>query len=85
MVLFLDIAVMVMGIIGPLTGLAQAIQIFTTHTAGSVSLLSWGMFVLFNGITLTYGLVHRLIPVIIPNAAWVIVDVAVVVGIVMYS
>lgn len=84
MVLFLDIAVMVMGIVGPLTGLAQAIQIFVTHSAGSVSLLSWGMFVLFNGITLTYGLVHRLMPIIIPNAAWVVVDVAVVVGIVMY-
>lgn len=83
-VLFLDTSMLVVGVVGPLTGLGQAIQIFTSQSSGSVSLLSWGMFVVFNAITLTYGIVHRLIPVIIPNLAWVIVDMAVVVGIVMY-
>ena len=80
----LDLGMLIIGSIGPLATLPQAVEIFTRHDAGSVSLLSWLIFVFVNGYTLLYGIVHKLLPIIASNTIWVIVDTSVVIGCLVY-
>lgn len=68
----------------PIMVLPQAIQIFTNHSAGQVSLLTWAMLLLFNTSNFIYALVFNIKPIIINNAIWMIVDALVVIGILVY-
>ena len=81
----IDRAVMVAAVAYPLTTLPQVYQIFTSHTAAGVSLFSWLGFVFFGTIFLTYAIAHRLKALIVTEILWLIVDVLVVVGVLMYQ
>lgn len=75
---------MIVAVVQPLMVLPQALQIYNNHSAADVSLLTWSMLLIFNISNFIYGLVFRIKPLIINNAIWVIVDTAVVVGILLY-
>lgn len=68
----------------PLTGLPQLIRILQTHQAGGVSLASWIFFGVFEVIFLLYGLKHKIRPLVITQALWLVIDVAVVVAAAAY-
>lgn len=68
----------------PIMVLPQAVQIFNSHSAGQVSLLTWGMLLLFNISNFVYALVFNVKPIIINNLIWILVDVLVVIGILIY-
>lgn len=81
----IDRIVLAVSVVYPLSGVPQIVKIFTSHSAEGVSLMSWLLFTIFAAIFLVYGIAHRLKPVIITNALWLMIDILVVVGIVMYS
>jgi hypothetical protein len=81
----IDWLMMITAVGYPLTGLPQAIQIFTTHTAAGVSLLSWAGFCAFDVVEIAYGVIHRIKPLIITSVLWLVVDAAVVAGILVYQ
>ncbi len=66
----------------PLTGVPQVISVIHGQTAG-VSLASWFGFIIFAVFFLTYGAVHRIKPMIITNALWLLIDGLVVVGVIV--
>ena len=68
----------------PLTGLPQLIRILETHQAGGVSLTSWFGFGIFEIIFLLYGLKHKIRPLVITQALWLVVDVAVIIAAAVY-
>lgn len=68
----------------PLSGLPQVIEVFNGHTDG-VSLLSWFGFIGFSALFLTYGLIHKIAPMIITNILWLAVDCLVIVGLIVGS
>lgn len=68
----------------PIMVLPQVIQIFASHSARDVSLLTWAMLLLFNTSNFIYALVFNIKPIIINNAIWMIVDALVVVGVLLY-
>ncbi len=51
----------------PIMVLPQAVQIFTSHSAGQVSLLTWSMLLLFNTANFIYALVFNIKPITITN------------------
>lgn len=81
----IDKVVMVTGLIGPVASVPQAIQIYASQDATSVSLISWSLFIVTNGALLIYALVHKLPPLIISNICWVAIELIVVAGILIYS
>lgn len=81
----IDRVVMVTGLIGPIASIPQAVQIFSSQDAEGVSLITWSFFVLTNGAMLIYALTHKLPPLIISNICWVLIELIVVVGILMYA
>lgn len=81
----IDRLMMITAIVYPLTGVPQAVQIFATHDASGVSWISWVAFLIFDFIELWYGFAHRLRPLILSGILWVIVELVIVVGIIIYS
>lgn len=69
----LDRAVMVVSILYPLSAVPQLIEIIHGNSAG-VSVLSWLSFFVCAGLFLVYGLRHRVMPMIVSNSLWVVVD-----------
>ena len=70
---FLDRIVMVVSILYPLSAVPQLMEIIQGNAAG-VSVLSWLSFFTCAGLFLVYGLRHRVMPMIVSNSLWVVID-----------
>ncbi len=71
--IILDRIVMIVSILYPLSAVPQLIEIMHGNAAG-VSVLSWLSFFACAGLFLVYGLRHRVMPMIVSNSLWVVVD-----------
>jgi len=71
--IILDRIVMIVSILYPLSAVPQLIEIIEGNAAG-VSVLSWLSFFACAALFLVYGLRHRVMPMIVSNSLWVIVD-----------
>lgn len=75
---------MVVSVLYPLSALPQVWAIYHSHDVTGVSLLTWFLFMLAGVVFLSYGLAHRIKPLIVTQVLWFIVDILVVVGVLMY-
>lgn len=82
---FFDYIVYFFTIATPLFELPQAHAIYTGQSAEDVSLLTWGFFLLDNFVWIIYALKRRIIPLLVTTAIYLIVELVIVVGIIMYS
>jgi len=81
----LDNMLLVIAVIGPLVNLPQVIKIFSLKTAAGVSAITFSLFALFDIPWIAYGVVHKEKPIIISYTLWLITNLMVVVGTVVYS
>lgn len=81
----IDRVMLAVSVIAPLLSLPQAWTIFANQDATNVSLFTWASFLGFASIYLLYGIAHRLKPLIIANILWIIVEVLVIVGVLLYG
>lgn len=81
---WLDKAAVVAAFLYPLSGLPQVIEVFKGNSEG-VSIFSWLGFLIFAAFFLTYGIVHKITPMIITNALWLVIDGLVVLGVLTYT
>ena len=82
---FLDKLVYVVGIFGPLLTIPQILKIWVNQSAGGVSIISWTAYFFGAIILLLYGIAHKEKPLIIMYSLWIVVDIIIVVGILIYS
>ena len=82
---FLDNLVLGIAIAGPIFDLPQLIKIYVDKSAQDVSFFTWFFFALFAIPWFIYGVVHKEKPIIISYALWIIVDCAIVTGIILYG
>lgn len=71
-------------VVYPLTGLPQLILILQTHQAAGVSLISWVAFGIFEVVFLAYGILHRLRPVIVTQALWLLINIGIIAAVIAY-
>lgn len=69
----------------PLFELPQAWKIYTTQSAADVSLLTWGFFVLSNIAWIAYAIRNKLTLLIFIYFLYMIIEISVVIGILIYS
>ena len=69
----------------PLMTLPQAVQIYTTQDASGVSLFTWLGFLVFGAIFLAYGIRYRLKPIALAQSIWFVLQLAVVIGIILWG
>ncbi|MFZ2125255.1 MAG: hypothetical protein WA087_03760 [Candidatus Saccharimonadales bacterium] len=68
----------------PLMAVPQVLGVYSGNVAG-VSVISWVGFLFFSVMFFTYGMIHRIKPMIISNSIWMLVDGSVVIGLIINS
>ena len=69
----------------PLFELPQAYTIFSNQNAENVSLWTWAFFCIDNLVWMMYGLRQKELPLFLTSALYEVIEVAIVVGILLYS
>lgn len=82
---FLDRVTLIAGIVGPFTVIPQVWEIFSSRDASGVSLTAWVLLTLVTLPWIFYGFAHRDKSIIISFILWEVVNIAVVVGILLYG
>ena len=80
----IDRLVLFIAFLAPLVEIPQLIKIYMDKSAADVSLITWGLFVVFGFPWLVYGMIHKEKPVVILYSLWIIIDSIIVIGILMY-
>jgi uncharacterized protein with PQ loop repeat len=63
----------------------QVLTIWVTHQAAGVSMLSWGAYLLSAAVWLWYGVQKRDKNIYLPCIGWLVLDIAVIVGALVYG
>jgi uncharacterized protein with PQ loop repeat len=84
-IVFLDRLTFVAGVIGPFTVLPQIFSIFSTHSAQGVSLMTWALIFIVTFPWILYGIAQKDKSIIVSFILWEVVNLAVVVGVLMYG
>jgi len=81
----LDLLIYIAACVGPLVLLPQAVALYTTHQTAGLYLPTWGMLGVLNCIWILYGRVHREWPIVITNAALMLLNFSVALGIMLFG
>lgn len=73
------------GIFGPLLAVFQAIKIFATQNASGVSLLYWASYLIIASAWMSYGIYYKNKTIMISYGLWIIVEIAILNGIILFS
>lgn len=73
------------GIVLPLFTIPQLYKIWVLKNAAGVSLTSWAVFSVGAIFWIFYGIVHKEMPIIISQILWFVLQLAIVIGILMYG
>lgn len=76
---------LVAALLQPLITIPQIYQIYTNQSAIDVSLLTWLGYLMFGVTFLVYGAVFKLKPIFYGQIVWVIMQIIMVVGIIIYE
>lgn len=80
----IDALMSVAAIAHPLMALPQVVLIYSTKQVAGLSLFMWVAWLVLGLVFLAYGLAHRLKPYILMQVLWVVIDLLVISGILMY-
>lgn len=78
-------AVYFIGILGPIMTIPQIMEIWVGKNAAGVSAISWGAYAAIESFWIIYGIVDRDKPIIFIYSMWVIIDIFVMIGAIIYN
>lgn len=82
---FIDKVIFVVALFSPIMTIPQVWKIWSDKDAAGVSALTWSSYIFTSIIWLMYGIYHREKPIIISYILWIILEVIIVIGTLMYS
>lgn len=80
----IDTMALLVGVFQPFLTLPQIYLVYTTRDASDVSLIMWLGFDVASIVLLMYGLRHKLKPIIIAQALWLIVQTPMVIAVFLF-
>lgn len=81
----LDKMMVGIALIGPLATIPQVFQLYHTKDAQGLSIETWVLWTILSGVWCVYGYLHRETPIALSNIIYVILQGAVVIGILLYT
>lgn len=81
----LDLLIYPAAIAAPLALLPQALALYETHDAAGLVLSTWVVLGLLNVLWLVYGWVHGERPIMLTNAALMVLNFAIALGVLLYA
>ena len=82
---FMDKIIFVVGVAGPIMTLPQLYQIWYYQNATGVSLISWFSYLVIATLWLIYSIMHKEWPLIVTNLAWIIIEIPLLIGIILFG
>ncbi len=82
---FMDRIIYVVSVIGPIMTIPQVLTIWIGQNASGVSVISWGTYLLCAIVWLFYGLMHREKILVFNYSVWIVLEILIVVGTLMYG
>jgi uncharacterized protein with PQ loop repeat len=81
----LDYVMYGVGVLAPLALLPQIERVYTEQSAGGLSLTTWTLLCVFNGMWALYGLVHRDMQIVVASILMGLFNGVILLGILLYS
>ena len=81
---FLDRAAYFFAFFGPIMTIPQTLRIWILKSAGGVSPITWSAYLIVAVFWLIYGIEHKAKPIIATNILWVILDIFIIAGTLVY-
>jgi uncharacterized protein with PQ loop repeat len=82
---FLDKFLIIAAIVGPAMTIPQIVKIYSLRDASSIALSTWVLFAILDIPWIIYGVVHKEKPIVIAYILWLITNIFVIVGTILYS
>ena len=82
---FMDNAVYAVGVFGPVMTLPQVATVWLEKNASGLSLISWIAYLLTAVFWFIYGIMHKEKPIIFTYGIWIVLDLLIVIGVLMYG
>lgn len=81
----MDKIIYVVGILGPIMTLHQIYKIWWEQNAAGVSAISWVTYLIVAITWVIYGIMHKEKPIIVIYAFWILLDILIVAGVLIYA
>ena len=81
----MDKAIYIVGILGPIMTLHQIYKIWFEQNAVGVSPVSWATYLIVACFWVAYGVLHKEKPIIFIFGFWIILDILIVIGTLIYG
>lgn len=81
---FMDEAIYVIGMLGPIMTIPQILKIWVEKNVAGISIITWESYLLGNIFWLMYGFLHKEKPIIVIHILSIIMNAAVVLGVLFY-
>ena len=81
----LDKSIYAVALFGPLMTFPQIYKIWIEKSAAGVSVISWAAYLLGAFFWLFYGIVHKEKPIIFTNIVWIILQLIIIIGALIYG
>jgi len=82
---FMDKAIYVVGVLGPIMTIPQLAKIWVEKNASGVSIISWTAYLIASGFWVIYGIMHKEKPIIVTYSLWILLDILIIIGTVIYN
>lgn len=80
----LDKIMPAVALIGPIALIPQALQLYTLRDASDLSPITWILWEVLSFVWLLYGIVHKEVPIIAGNLAYLVLQAIVLIAIFLY-
>ena len=69
----------------PFMTLPQLLKIWVEKSAVSISIVTWVAYLINAIIWLIYGIMHKEKPIIVTNVLWILMDISIIIGTLVYG
>lgn len=80
----LDFFVYLVSITGPALTIPQIYHIYSQRSARDISPVTWGAYIISSLVWEAYGIVHKDKPIAITNAVWILLNILIFIGAILY-
>lgn len=81
----MDRLILVVGILGPIMTLPQLLKIFAEKDASGISVITFSSYLILDFFWLTYGIMHKEKPIIMTFVAWIMLNILIISGVLIYA
>ena len=79
-----DTLALLVGFLQPLMTVPQIIVVFQAQNASQLSIITWVAYDIASVVLLTYGIIHKLKPIVVAQTVWLIVQSVLIFAIIIF-